>query len=146
MSSIDGQYQPARRTRPAFAAVALLGLVVAACGGGNGGNGGNGEGSYTLRVAFANETDASADLALNDGEPQTVETCKGGVFSWGMPFEDWILTVNGETAIDSLDYQPNELDQDVAARLWLHEDGSLELESFLPGSNISAPAALSICT
>jgi hypothetical protein len=57
-----------------------------------------------------------------------------------------VLTVNGEPAIDSLEYQPNELDNDVAARLWLHEDGTVELQSFLPGSNISAPTALSICT
>ncbi len=144
MANIDGQHRPARWVRPAVAMIALLGLVMAACGGGGGGGGG--DATYTLRVAFANETDAEAALALNDGEAQVVETCKGRVLTWPMPVEGWILTVNGETAIDSLEYQPNELDNDVAARLWLHEDGSIELESFLPGSNISAPAALSICT
>lgn len=144
MANIDGQTRPALRLRPAVAMIAVLGLVLAACGGGGGGGGG--DTTYTLRVAFANETDAEAALAMNDGEAQTVASCKGGVFTWQMPVEGWILTVNGETAIDSLEYQPNELDNDVAARLWLHEDGSIELESFLPGSNISAPAALSICT
>lgn len=149
MSNSEGQFQSARRPRPAvaaMAAIAALGLVLAACGGGGGGNG-NGDGSgFTLRVSFANETADVATLQLDDGEPVTVESCKGGVFSFEMPVTDWILTVNGETAIDSLEYQPNELDNDVAARMWLYEDGRLELESFLPGSNISAPASLSICT
>lgn len=144
MAKIEGQYPPSTRARPAIAAVVLLGLVVAACGGGGGGGGG--DELFTLRVSFANETDAEATLALNDGNPQVVESCKGGIFTWEMPIEDWILTVNGETAIDSLEYQPNELDQDVAARLWLHDDGSVELESFQPGSNITAPAAIAICT
>jgi hypothetical protein len=63
-----------------------------------------------------------------------------------MPVEAWILTVNGETAIDSLEKQPNELDNDVATLVWLHDDGTIEVKSFLPGSNISAPTGLSICT
>jgi hypothetical protein len=63
-----------------------------------------------------------------------------------MPATEWVIAVNGETAIDSLEYQPNELDQDVAARLQLNEDGTFTLESFLPGSNINAPPALGICT
>lgn len=146
MANIDGQNQPTRRVRPAVAAVALLGLVMTACGGGGGG-GGNGEGGYTLRVAFANETDAPAELSLNDGEPQTVESCKGGVYLFTMPDTDWVLAVNGETAIDSIEQNPLHFDNnDATARLWLHEDGSVELENFAPGSNISAPAALSICT
>ena len=149
MSNSEGQYRSVRRPRPAataLAVVATLGLVLAACGGGGGGNG-NGEGSgFTLRVSIGNETTDVATLQLDDGEPQTVESCKGGVFSFEMPFTDWILTVNGETVIDSLEYQPNELDNDVAARLWLNEDGSTEVQSFLPGSNISAPATISICT
>jgi hypothetical protein len=145
MAKIEGQYRPARRVRPAVAAVALLGLVVAACGGGGGGGGGGDE-LYTMRVSFANETDAEATLALNDANPQVVESCKGGIFTWEMPAEDWIFTINGETAIDSLEYEFNQLDNDVAARLWLHEDGSIELESFQPGSNITAPAAIAICT
>jgi len=144
MARIEGLYRPARSVRPAVAAIALLGLVLAACGGGGGGGGG--DDLYTLRVAFANESDAEATVALNDGNPQAVESCKGAILTWQMPVEDWILTVNGETAIDSLQYQPNQLDQDVAARLWLHEDGSIELESFSPGSNIAGITALSICT
>ena len=149
MSKTDGQFPSAGRARPTpleVAAVAALGLLLAACGGGgNGGGNGNGGGGFTLRVSFANETDAPAELALNDGEVQTVESCKGGVFNFTMPATDWILTVNGETAIDSLEYQPNQLDQDVAAQVWLNEDGTIELQSFNPGSNITAPAALTIC-
>ena len=148
MSKSDGQFQSAGRARPvtlAFAALAALGLLLAACGGGGGNGNGNGGGEFTLRVSFANETEAEATLQLNDGTAQTVESCKGGVFTFDMPATDWILTVNGETAIDSLEYQPNELDQDVAAQLWLNEDGTVELQSFSPGSNITAPAALTIC-
>lgn len=144
MSNSGGQFQPTGRFRSAMAAVTMLGLVLAACGGGSGN--GNGGGGHTLRVSFANETADAAELQLNDGEPQTVETCKGGVFTFAMPVEAWTLTVNGETAIDSLEYQANELDNDVAAKIWLHDDGTIELQSFLPGSNIQAPAALSICT
>jgi hypothetical protein len=103
-----------------------------------------------MRVAFANESADTASLQLNSGEtqgePQEVETCKGRVLTFEMPETEWVLTVNGETAIDSLEYQPDQLDNHVAARLWLREDGTIELESFTPGSNISAPAALSICT
>jgi hypothetical protein len=123
-------------------------LLIAACGGGGGGGGG--ETAFTLRVAFANESADTASLQINSGETQgtaqEVETCKGRVLMFDMPETEWVLTVNGETAIDSLEYQPNQLDNDVAARLWLREDGTIELESFSPGSNISAPAALSICT
>ena len=143
MDKIELPFQPTRRARPAVAAIAMLGLVIAACGGGGGGGG---DDLYTLRVAFANETDAEATVALNNANPQAVESCKGAILTYEMPAEDWILTVNGETAIDSLEYEPNQLDQDVAARLWLHEDGSLELESFSPGSNIAGITALSICT
>jgi hypothetical protein len=144
MSNVEGQFQPAMRPWRAVAGVTVLGLVLAACGGG-GGNG-NGDAAYTLRVAFANETEEEASIQMDGGEAQVVESCKGGVFNFPMPETDWILTVNGETAIDSLEYQDTELDNDVAARLWLHEDGSLELDSFLPGSNIQAPAGISICT
>jgi hypothetical protein len=144
MANIERQNRRGRR-RSAVAAVTLLGLVVAACGGGGGG-GGNGDQLFTLRVAFANESDAEATVALNDANPQAVESCKGAILTYEMPVEAWILTVNGETAIDSLEYQANQLDNDVNARLWLHEDGTLELEAFNPGSNIQGITAVSICT
>jgi hypothetical protein len=147
MANSEGRSQPARRSRPAILAVAALGVLVAACGGGS--NGG-GDQAFTMRVAFVNETEETATVQVNSGETQgeaqEVESCKGRVLTFPMPETDWVVTVNGETAIDSLEYEPTQLDNDVAARLWLHEDGSLELESFGPGSNISAPAALSICT
>ena len=148
MANSGGRRQPARRSRPAFAAVAALGLLVAACGGGNGG--GNGDRAFLLRLAFTNETAETATVQLNSGEtqgePQEVETCKARVLTFTMPETEWVVAVNGETAIDSLEYEPNVLDNDVAARLQLNDDGTLTLESLLPGSNVNAPPALGICT
>jgi hypothetical protein len=136
-----------RRARPGAVAIAGLGLLIAACGGGGGGGG---DQDFTLRLAFTNESAETATVQLNSGEtqgePQEVETCKARVLTFAMPATEWVVTVNGETAIDSLEYQPNEIDNDVAARLQLNEDGTLTLESFLPGSNVNAPPALGICT
>ena len=122
MAHIGGPRQPARRPRLGVAVVAL-GLLIAACGGGSGGGG---DRAFLLRLAFTNESEETATVQL--------------------PATEWVIAVNGETAIDSLEYQPNELDNDVAARLQLNEDGTFTLESFLPGSNINAPPALGICT
>jgi hypothetical protein len=148
MANSGGRRQPARRSGPAIAAVAAVGLLIAACGGGSGGGGG--DQAFTLRLAFTNETADTASVQLNSGEtqgePQEVESCKARVLTFPMPETEWVVTVNGETAIDSLEYQPNELDNDVAARLTLNEDDTLTLESFLPGSNVNAPPALGICT
>ncbi len=143
MANSGGLRQPTQWSRPAIAALAALGLLIAACGGGSGGGGG---GNFVIRVAFANQTDAPATLQMADGEPVEVESCRGGVFTFPMPETDWVLTVNGETAIDSLEQDPQDIDNNVAARLWLREDGTTELESLLPGSNITPPATLSICT
>ncbi len=147
MANREGRRQPARKARLAATAAAALGLLLAACGGGSSGGG---DGNYTLRLAFVNESPETAAVQLNSGdvqgEPQEVESCKGQVLTFAMPATEWVITVNGETAIDSLEYQPNELNNDVAARLQLNEDGTLTLDSFLPGSNINPPAALGICT
>jgi hypothetical protein len=143
MAKIEGQHPLAGRARPAVAAIVILGLAVAACGGGGGG--GNGDRVYTLRVSFANETEAEATLALNDANPQAVESCTGGVYSWEMPPEGWVLTVNGETAIDSLEYDPSQLDNNVVARAWLHEDGTVELIDLAPGASVNAPTVTTIC-
>jgi hypothetical protein len=147
MANSGGRRQPARRPRPMVVAVAALGMLVAACG--NGGGGG-GDQDFLLRLAFTNESEETATVQLNSGEtqgePQEVESCKARVLTFPMPATEWVIAVNGETAIDSLEYQPNELDNDVAARLQLNEDGTFTLESFLPGSNINAPPALGICT
>jgi hypothetical protein len=142
MSKIERQSRPSGRTRPALAVVALS-LLLAACGGGE--NGG-GDGAYALKVSFGNQTDAPAELVFNDGEPITVESCRGGVYTFEMPETDWVLTVNGETAIDSLNQDPMDLDNNAIARLWLREDGTIDLQAFEPGSNVTPPATLSICT
>ena len=147
MANSGGRRQPARRLRPAVMAFAALGLLLAACGGGSGGGG---DRTFILRLAFTNESEETASVQLNSGETQgeaqEVESCKARVLTFPMPDTDWVIAVNGETAIDSLAYQPNELDNDIAARLQLNEDGTFTLESFLPGSNINAPPALGICT
>lgn len=144
MAISEGHVKPTMRTGAVpMAAVAIVALLLAACGGGNGGNG---EVTNVIRVAFANETDSDATIQLNDSEPTVVESCKGGVFIFDLPATDWVVTVNGETAVDSLELEPTHLDSNLVANLWLHEDGTLETERVLPGSNIQAPASLSICT
>jgi hypothetical protein len=127
-------------------AVASLALVLAACGGGDGGGGGGDATEYEIQVAIANETTEQMTIRLDDGEPQTLETCTGNVFIFNLPATDWVVYVNDQPAIDSLDLDPNYLDKNLVANLWLHEDGTLEVERVQPGSNIQKPAKPSICT
>ncbi|HSM37783.1 MAG TPA: hypothetical protein VK838_00485 [Candidatus Limnocylindrales bacterium] len=124
--------------------MASMVLVLAACGGGGGG-GGDATSEYVIRVAIANETADTATLQVNDGEPQTVDTCTGGVFIFNLPATDWVLTVNSETAVDSLELDPNYLDKNLVTNMWLYSDGRLEVERTIPGSNIQAPPKLIIC-
>jgi hypothetical protein len=136
-----------RRTgRGLLLAITATALVLAACGGG----GGNGDGGdvteYHIQVAIANETTEQATVQLDDSEVQTLETCTGDVFIFNLPATDWVLTVNGQPAVDSLDLDPAYLDKNLVANLWLHDDGTLEVERVVPGSNIQAPAKPSICT
>ena len=99
-----------------------------------------------MKVAFANETAEAATLQLDDGDVTSVETCTGGVFEFNLPATDWVLKVNGEPGVDSLEIDPNYLDKNLVANLWLHEDGTLEVERVQPGSQIQPPAKPSICT
>ena len=133
-----------RRTPVAVVVGATLALLLAACGGGNGGNG-NGGSEYVMRVAIANETAEAATLQVGEGEPQMVESCNGAVLIFNLPATDWVLTVNGEPAVDSLELDPSYLDRNLVANMWLHEDGALDVERVLPGSNIQAPPRLIIC-
>lgn len=135
------------RRRPGLApmaAVIVLGLALAACGGDNGGDGGGP--ALMLRVAVANETDSEATMQINDGEAQTLESCKGSVFTFELPDSDWVLNVNGQPAIDSLELESRLIGRNLTAQVWINEDGTLETRHLTAGSNIQAPAALSICT
>ena len=144
MSTSTGPSRGRGRARlRTVAAVTTLAVLLIGCGGGNGGGGGGG--AAVLGVAFANETDTQATLQLGEGEPVTVESCKGGVFRFDLPDADWILTVNGEPAIDSIELDPNYLGRNMVADLWLNEDGTVDVNRVLPGTNISAPTSTLIC-
>lgn len=127
-------------------AVTALALVLAACGGGDGGGGGGDTTDYQIQVAIANETTEQMTIRLDDGETQTLETCTGNVFFFNLPATDWVVYVNDQPAVDSLDLDPNYLDKNLVANLWLNEDGTLDVERVQPGSNIAKPAKPSICT
>ena len=112
-----------------LAMLVVLGLVLAACGGGGGG--GDGSDTFTLRVAVINETegpiDVSLDVAGEPGEPQSLESCTADVLAFEFPaFEDWVLTVNGQTAIDSTTFADNLFDRNLIAEVWAREDGTVE--------------------
>ena len=145
--SISGGRSSKSPTAVMFTAAAALALVLAACGGGdNGGGGGGGGTGYVIQVAIANEKTEQMSIQLDESEAKTLETCTGAVFTFDLPATDWVLTVNGESAVDSLDLDPSYLDKNLVANLWLHDDGTLEVERVVPGSNIQAPAKPSICT
>lgn len=146
--SISGRQPTAAGRAAVVAATVTLALVLAACGGGDngGGGGGGGDTQYIIQVAIANETTEDATIELTDAEPQTLATCKGNVYTFNLPVTDWILSVNGQPVVDSLDLDPNYLDKNLVANLWLNEDGTVDVERVQPGSNIQKPAQPSICT
>ncbi|HET6381460.1 MAG TPA: hypothetical protein VFH63_10595 [candidate division Zixibacteria bacterium] len=131
-----------------LAMLLLLGLVLAACGGGGGG-GGNGD-TYRLRVAVVNETDGpidvSVDVAGEPGEPQTLESCTGQVLEFSIPaFDEWVLTADGQVAIDSATFEDTLRERNLIAEVWVLEDGTVEQQTLSPGSNIGPPAQAGIC-
>jgi hypothetical protein len=122
-------------------------ILLAACGGGGGGGG---AAAFKLRVAVTNEAPEAASVSLDvagaPGEPQTVESCKGAALTFDLPEgEDWTLAVNGEPAIDSLQIDPNLIDKNLIAEVWIHADGTVEQKSINPGALIGPPAASGIC-
>jgi hypothetical protein len=139
-------YAARSRLRP-LGLVAALGLVLAACGGGGGGGG---ESALKLRVAVVNETidDLAISLdAAEPGEPQLLPTCKGDVYTFDLPDgEAWVLSLNGEAVIDSLDLETNLLDRNLTAEVQANEDGSVQLIRVNAGSQATRPTQLSICT
>jgi hypothetical protein len=149
MSTTARPFVSEARPRLAWLAlVVVLGVVLAACGGGGGGGGGGG--ALKLRVAVVNETPddlaVSFDVGGTPGEPAMLATCKAEVYTYDLPDEDWVLTLNGETVIDSFELEANLLDRNLTAEVRANEDGSVKLVRVQAGSNQSKPAQLGICT
>lgn len=132
-----------------LALIAMLGLVLAACGGG-GGNGGGGDTAFILKVAVVNETTDDLAVTLDVGgvaeQEQTLATCKAEVFSFTLPDGEWILALNGQTAIDSLELETNLVDRNLTAEVQANDDGTVKLTRVQPGSTVQKPAQVSICT
>lgn len=140
----------ARPRHGLIAMLLVLGLALVACGGGGGGGGGGDGDTLTLRVAVVNETEGDAavslDVAGTPGEETVIATCSAQVLELEFPaFEDWVLSVAGQTAIDSTQLQDNQLDRNLIAEVWVNEDGSVTQESLAPGRLIGAPAQAGIC-
>lgn len=134
-----------RSVAPMAAAVMILALLLAACGGGGGG-GGNGDVSGVMKVAVANKTEAEATIQLSDGEPQTMEACKGAVFTFNLPTTDWVLTIDGQTAIDSTTLSSDLLDVNIVADLVLESDSSITVNRVDRGANIMPPSSFGLCS
>jgi hypothetical protein len=142
----------ARPRRSVMAAMVLLAIVLAACGGGGGG-GGNGDGNgsgYMLRVAVTNEVrsgpvDASLDTDLEPGEATSIDSCSAKVLELAIPLDDWRLVVNGQTAIDSTQMDPNLIDRNLIAEVVANDDGTVTQKSLAIGGGIGAPAQAGIC-
>jgi hypothetical protein len=142
----------ARPRRSVMAAIVLLAIVLAACGGGGGG-GGNGDGNssgYMLRVAVTNEVrsgpvDASLDTDLEPGEATSIDSCSAKVLELAIPLDDWRLVVNGQTAIDSTQMDPNLIDRNLIAEVVANDDGTVTQKSLAIGGGIGAPAQAGIC-
>jgi hypothetical protein len=149
MSTTARSFPSEARTRLVWLAViAVLSVVLVACGGGGGGGGGGG--ALRLRVAVVNET--AEDLAISldvdeaPGEPQVLETCKADIYEFDIPDGDWVLALNGQTVIDSFELEANLLDRNLTAEVQANEDGTVTLTRIQAGSQVSRPAQLGICT
>jgi hypothetical protein len=129
--------------------VVALSVLLAACGGGNNGGGGGG-GELAMKIAIVNKTDADATVSLNTvdgptGDPQTVESCDAAVVTFPLPFEDWTLMINDQVAVDSLELDPDLIDQNLIGTININEDGSLETKTLKVGRVQQQPAQLGIC-
>lgn len=132
-----------RGIAPIVAFVMTMALLLAACGGGGGG--GNNDVAGVLSLAVANKTEAEATLQLGTGEPQTMEACKGAVFSFDLPTTDWVLTINGQSAIDSTTLSSDLLDVNIVADLVIESDGSITTNRIQRGANIQPPSSYGLC-
>ncbi|HEX5579477.1 MAG TPA: hypothetical protein VFY43_07420 [Candidatus Limnocylindria bacterium] len=141
----------ARRRGHALAGMAFACalILLAACGGGGGGGG---DATYKLRLATTNETPAAATVTLDvdgePGEPQTLDSCTGTVYTFDLPADPatWAVTINDEIAIDSTQLDPNLIDKNLIAAVVINEDGTIEFPTeVVAGALISGPAATGIC-
>jgi hypothetical protein len=149
MSTTARSFPSEARPRLAMLAlVAVLGVVLVACGGGGGG-GGDGSG-LKLAVAVINETTDDLAITLDvDGvseQAQTLPTCKAEVYSFALPDGEWVLALNGQTVIDSFELEANLIDRNLIAEVQANDDGTVTLTRISAGSQVSRPAQLGICT
>ena len=136
-----------RRRTTTLAVVAIFGLVLAACGGGGGGGNGD-ESGFVLTIAIVNETEGDLSVSLDSiepGEPVVVASCTARVQTFDIPIDDWQVTYNGESVIDSLEMDPNLLDRNLIARIDAKPDGTFNQHTLAVGRNIGAPAAAGLC-
>jgi hypothetical protein len=124
-------------------------ILLAACGGGGGGGG---DAAFKLRLAITNETPDAATVTLDvdgePGEPQSLDSCKGQLFTFDLPADPatWTVTINDQIAVDSTQLDPNLIDKNLIGSALVHEDGTLEItEEIVPGALISPPAQSGIC-
>ena len=141
----------ARRRGHALAGMAFACalILLAACGGGSGGGG---DAAYKLRLAMVNETPAAISITFDvdgePGEPQSLDTCKATMLTFDLPADPatWTVTVDGETAVDSTQLDPNLIEKNLIGEVTVLEDGTLEItEDIQPGALISPPAASGLC-
>jgi hypothetical protein len=132
-----------------LALIAMLGLVLAACGGGGNGGGGGG-GALILTVAVVNETTDDLAVTLDVGgvaeQEQTLATCKAEVYTFTLPDGEWLLALNGQTVVDSLELETNLVDRNLTAEVQANDDGTVTLTRVQPGSTVQKPAQAGICT
>ena len=142
----------ARRRGHALAGMAFACalLLLAACGGGGGGGGG--EAAFKLRLAGVNETEAPINVTLDvdgtPGEPQSLDSCKGILFTFDIPADPgtWTVSVDDNIVIDSTQLDPNLIDKNLIGEITALPDGTVEItEDIQPGALISPPAASGIC-
>jgi hypothetical protein len=149
MSTTARSFPSEARPRLVWVAViAVLSVVLVACGGGGSG-GGDGSG-LKLAVAVINETTDDLAITLDvDGvseQAQTLPTCKAEVYSFALPDGEWVLALNGQTVIDSFELEANLIDRNLIAEVQANDDGTVTLTRISAGSQVSRPAQLGICT
>jgi hypothetical protein len=136
----------ARRLAAPLALLLVLGLVLAACGGG-GGNG-NGATGFKLRTAIINETAGPIEVSLDGAEPgtpTTVESCRASLITYDQPDSDWVLTVNGLPALESVNLEANYIGRNLVVEVNLNSDNTITINNIAAGAFIQTPSQSGIC-
>jgi hypothetical protein len=138
----------ARRPGAPIALLLVLGLALAACGGGNGNGNGGGPSGYKLRTAIINETSGPIEVSLDGdapGEPSTVESCRASLITYDQPDGDWVLTVNGLPALESVNLEANLIARNLVAEVNLNADNTITINNLAAGAFIQTPSQSGIC-